>query len=59
MSAPVFHEPIVMATGLASCLAVEAFFLFLYSSSAGSLISSVTSLSALTIKKIGDIISSR
>ena len=59
MSASVFHEPVVMATGLACCLAGEAFFLFLCGSSAGSLISSVTSLSALTAKKIGDIISSR
>ena len=59
MSASVFHEPVVMATGLACCLAVEAFFLFLCGSSAGSLISSVTSLLALTAKKIGDIISSR
>ena len=59
MLASVFHEPVLMATGLACCLAVEAFFLFLYGSSAGSLISSVTSLSALTVQKIGDIISSR
>ena len=28
MSASVFHEPVVMATGLACCLAVEAFLFF-------------------------------
>lgn len=50
---------LVWSTGLVCCQAVEAFFLFLCGSSAGSLISSVTSLSALTVKKIGDIISSR
>ena len=54
MLASVFREPVVVATGLACCLAVEAFFLFLYGSSAGSLISSVTSLSALTVQKIRD-----